>query len=139
MESTQPKATMLRASDLPSVARVGGASTTRLVSRACGAQAILNGFTSIPPGVTIPVHYHNCEESVLVIEGEAVAEIDGEATQLQAGDVTWIPAELPHRFRNPSPDTTLRIFWTYATADATRTLVESGETHTIDAEHSDNS
>ena len=136
MESTQPKATMLRADDLPSVARVGGASTTRLVSRACGAKALLNGFTSIPPGVKIPMHYHNCEESVLVVEGEAVAEINGEETQLQVGDVTWIPAKLPHRFHNASPDTTLRIFWTYATADATRTLVESGETNTIDAEHS---
>lgn len=137
MESRELKATMLRASDLPSVVRVGGASTTRLVSRACGARTILNGFTSIPPGVMIPVHYHNCEESVLVVEGEAVAEFGGEETPLRAGDVTWIPAELPHRFRNPSPDKTLRIFWTYATADATRTLVESGETHTIDAEHSD--
>ena len=84
MESTQPKATMLRASDLPSVARVGGASTTRLVSRACGAQAILNGFTSIPPGVTIPVHYHNCEESVQVIGGEAGSESDGGATPVTA-------------------------------------------------------
>ena len=137
MKSMELKATMLRAGDLPSVDRVGGASTTRLVSRACGAKTILNGFTSIPPGVMIPMHYHNCEESVLVVDGEAVAEIDGEETQLRVGDVTWIPAELPHRFRNPSPDTTLRIFWTYATADATRTLLESGETHTIDAEHSE--
>ncbi len=136
MEKKQQKAARLRASDLPSLARGGGASTTRLVSRACGAQAILNGFTTIPPGATIPLHYHNCEESVLVVEGDAIAEIDGEDMQLRAGDVTWIPADLPHRFRNPSSHATLRIFWTYATADATRTLVESGETHTIDAEHS---
>ena len=137
MESTQPKATMLRPADLPSVARAGGGSSTRLVSRACGAEAILNGFTDIPPGVQIPVHSHNCEESVLVVGGEAVAEIGSEEFQLQVGDVTWIPAELPHRFRNPSSDKVLRIFWTYASAYATRTMQENGETHTVDSEHAD--
>jgi len=29
----------------------------------------------------------------------------------------------------------MRIFWTYASAGATRTMVETGETHLIDAEH----
>lgn len=29
----------------------------------------------------------------------------------------------------------MRIFWTYATIDATRTMVASGEIRTIEAEH----
>lgn len=125
----------LRPSDLPSVDRGGGASTVRLVSRACGARDMLNGITTIPPGAAIPLHFHNCEESVLVLEGRGVAEIDGVETNVAPGDVTWIPASLPHRFRNPGDGGTLRIFWTYASAGATRTLVETGETRTIDAEH----
>jgi putative monooxygenase len=137
MDSTTHKgAAMLRADDLPAISRVGGVSTTRLVSSACGAQALLNGFTSSPPGAAVPVHFHNVEESVLVVDGEAVIEVEGQPpVQARAGDVTWIPPSLPHRFRNPSAETTLKIFWTYAAADATRTVVETGETQTIDAEH----
>ena len=52
------------------------------------------------------------------------------------GDVTWIPPELPHQFKNSSDQDTLRIFWTYASSSATRTMVETGETHSIDSEHS---
>lgn len=137
MDTTEPKAAMLRPDDLPTAARPGGGSSTRCVSRACGAKALLNGFTDIPPGAKIPVHYHDCEESVMVVAGEAVAEVGDEAFELRAGDVTWIPAGLAHRFRNPSAETVLRIFWTYASAEATRTMVESGETHSVDSEHAE--
>jgi len=43
---------------------------------------------------------------------------------------------LPHQFKNSSDQDTLRIFWTYASCSATRTMVETGETHSIDSEHS---
>lgn len=135
MTPTQPKAARLSAGDRPSFSRGGGASTTPLVGRDCGAAALLNGFTDIPPGTAIPFHFHNCEESVLVVAGDAVVEIAGGETMiLAAGDVTWMPPGLAHRFRNPSATETLRIFWTYAAADATRTLVDSGETVAVAAE-----
>ena len=96
---------------------------------------MLNGFTSIAPGAAIARHYHNCEESVLIVSGAGVAEVDGADIAVAEGEVTWIPAEVPHRFRNPSADTPLVIFWTYANAGATRTIVETGQTHTINSEH----
>lgn len=131
----QAKSAILHEKDLPTISRVGGASTTQMVTPNCGAQAFLNGFTDIPAGAAIPLHFHNCEESVLVVEGRATVEIDGEMFEAVAGDVTWLPANVPHRFINPSRTDKLRIFWTYATVDATRTLVESGETGPILAEH----
>lgn len=70
----------------------------------------------------------------MVIEGEAIAEIDGVQHHLSTNDTTWIPANVPHRFINAS-DKPMRIFWTYATVDATRTMVASGESRSIDAEH----
>lgn len=94
---------------------------------------MLNGITDFEPGAAIPLHTHNCEESVMVLEGEAIAEIDGETRALAAGDTTFIPAGVPHRFVNAS-DARMRIFWTYASIDATRTLVETGDTRRIDAE-----
>ncbi len=115
-----------READRPRIARGGGASTVQMITPDTGARNILNGFTDIPPGGGIPLHFHDCEESVLIVTGHALIEIEGALHPAQAGDVCWIAAGLKHRFSNPSPDTALRIFWTYASAAATRTLVESG-------------
>jgi putative monooxygenase len=81
------------------------------------------------------LHKHNCEESVLLLEGTAVAEIDGVEHPIKAGDVTCIPANIPHRFRNVSQSEGMKILWTYASIDATRTLIETGDTRSIDDEH----
>ncbi|KAF1018141.1 MAG: hypothetical protein GAK30_03799 [Paracidovorax wautersii] len=42
---------------------------------------------------------------------------------------------MPHRFRNASETESMKILWIYGSADATRTLVETGETRPIAAEH----
>ena len=126
---------ILREADLPKISRVGGAATTQLVTPACGAQVFLSGFTDIPPGAAIPLHFHNCEEAVLVVSGEATVEVDGELVHASAGDVVWQPANVPHRFINASGTEPVRIYWTYADVHATRTLIETGETGPILAEH----
>jgi quercetin dioxygenase-like cupin family protein len=119
----------------PRHARPGGASTVQMITPDTGARDILNGFTDIPPGGGIPLHFHNCEESVLVVSGQAQVEIDGRHREASATDVVWIPAGVPHRFVNPSDNQPLRIFWTYASAEATRTLVETGEVRRVAVEH----
>lgn len=125
---------ILRPHELKTNDRGGGARTTPLVTRRCGSTSMINGITAFDPGAAIGLHMHNCEESVMVIEGEAIAEIDGVQHRLSTNDTTWIPANVPHRFINAS-DRPMRIFWTYATVDATRTMIATGETRSIDAEH----
>ncbi|WP_348270480.1 cupin domain-containing protein [Bosea sp. LC85] len=87
------------------------------------------------PGAAIPLHSHNCEESVMLLEGQAIAEIDGVEYPITAGDITFIPANLPHRFRNVSTTEGMKILWNYASIDATRTLLGTGDTRSIDDEH----
>jgi len=135
MTKTNQQAVLLREADLPRADRGGGASTTLLVNRACGSESMINGITTIPPLGAIPLHYHNCEESVLVLSGSGIAVVGDRQLAVQSGDVTWIPKNLPHQFRNNSDIEAMRIFWTYASSTATRTIVETGETHFIDAEH----
>ena len=132
---TQQQAVLLREADLPRADRGNGASTTRLVNRSCGSQSMINGITTIPPKGAIPLHYHNCEESVLVLSGTGSAVVGEIELAVKTGDVTWIPANLPHQFRNRSDTDSMRIFWAYASAGATRTIFETGETHLIDSEH----
>ncbi|AZG11204.1 cupin domain-containing protein [Pigmentiphaga sp. H8] len=132
---TPSGAALLALDTLPTYDRGGGASTTPLVGRAVGSDSFITGYTSFGPGAQIPFHSHNCQESVVLIEGEAVLDIDGQEHRLKPLDATFIPPNVPHRFRNLSATQPMRILWIYAALDATRTLADSGETRPVSAEH----
>ncbi len=82
-------AAILRPRELKTNDRGGGARTTPLITRACGSTSMINGITAFDPGAAIGLHKHNCEESVIVIEGSAIVEIDGMQHDLNVGDTTW--------------------------------------------------
>ena len=132
---TQQQAVLLHVGDPPCADRGNGATTIRLVNLSCGSQSMINGITTIPPKGAIPLHYHNFEESVLVLSGTGIAVVGETELAVETADVTWTPANLPHQFRNASDSDNMRIFWTYASAGVTRTMVETGETHLIDADY----
>ena len=125
----------LRPDDMPTVDRGGGNRTIPLVGRGVGSTQMLTGITVIGPGSAIPRHHHNCEETVLVLEGHGFAEVGDAVRPVQEMDTTWIAPEVPHRFRNGSNTAVLKIFWVYAAIDATRTLEATGETRPVAAEH----
>jgi putative monooxygenase len=120
---------------LPAKNRGGGIRTVPLVTSRIGSTGLLNGVTTLDPGAAVPLHYHNCEESVLVLSGSARVHIDGVETDVKPGFTTWIPTGVPHFFRNTSSAEPMSIFWTYASIDANRTIVATGVTTRIDAEH----
>ena len=126
---------VLRPDAIKSHDRGGGAKTTPLVLPSIGATSFINGITEFAPGTAIPFHSHNCEESVMLLEGHAILDIEGQEHRLKPLDTTWIPPNIPHRFRNISATQAKKILWIYASADATRTLLESGETRAVSAEH----
>ncbi|MFC7738165.1 cupin domain-containing protein [Roseomonas sp. GCM10028921] len=129
------KGVVLYPSEMTAYERGGGAKTIPLVTPHIGAKSFLNGMTIFAPGAAIPLHSHNCEESVLLLEGNAIAEIDGVRHEIKAGDISWIPEGVPHRFINASQSEGMKILWTYARIDATRTLIETGDTRPVLAEH----
>ena len=133
--STTLEPRVLRPSEIKSHDRGGGARTTPLVSPAIGAQGFINGITEFGPGAAIPFHSHNCEESVVLMSGRAMLDIDGQEHELQPHDVTFIPPGVSHRFRNLSKTEPMKILWIYASTRATRTLTETGETRPVAAEH----
>ena len=137
MTNDMPKGVVLYPDRMKAYERGGGARTVPLVGPKIGARSFLNGMTIFGPGAAIPLHTHNCEESVLLLEGRAIAEIDGERHDIKAGDISWIPQGVPHRFLNASQTEGMKILWIYARTDATRTLVVTGETRPVLAEHQD--
>jgi quercetin dioxygenase-like cupin family protein/quinol monooxygenase YgiN len=128
-------ASIFRPDALPSRDRGSGARTVPLVTAARGATTFLNGVTSFEPGAAIGHHIHNVAESVMVVQGNAVVDIDGTRTELRTFDTTFVPANIPHHFENASSDEPMKILWTYGSIDSTRTLLESGERSRVDAEH----
>lgn len=128
-------ARIFRPSQIPPVDRGGGVRTIPLLTKKTGARNFINGVTIFPPSGSVPLHKHNCDESVLVIKGNAIAEIAGEEHALVEGDVSSIPEGVHHRFRNGSAVEEMKILWTYASVDADRTIIATGETRRIDNEH----
>ena len=93
----------------------------------CAGNHVTTGQTQFAPGTGLPLHSHNVEETVLILEGDAVAEIGTQSFDLVAGQATWVPAGIPHRFHNRG-EATMRIYWVYGGRDVTRTITATGQT-----------
>jgi quercetin dioxygenase-like cupin family protein/heme-degrading monooxygenase HmoA len=128
------KPTIFRPLELSSVDRGNGARTIPFVTARTGSQKFLNGMTIFNPGAAIAHHTHNVAESVMVVAGNAIVNIDGHEHLLSTFDTTYVPANIPHHFRNASTEQEMRIFWTYGSIDSTRTIVETGLTSRITEE-----
>ncbi|MEN9559931.1 MAG: hypothetical protein RLZZ502_1142 [Pseudomonadota bacterium] len=135
MIRTPSRAALLQPETLITYERGGGARTTPLVNQEVGTKSFITGYTSFAAGAVIPFHSHNCQESVVLMEGEAVMDIDGQEYSLKAHDVTFIPPNVPHRFRNASSTAPMKILWIYENSQATRTLLDTGLTAPVSAEH----
>jgi quercetin dioxygenase-like cupin family protein len=116
--------------------RGGGVETIPLITHRSDSSALITtGISTYPPGSGAPLHVHNCDEQVTLLEGRGEVEIDGAVTALVPYDSTYIPAGQEHLFRNTG-DGPMRILWIYPTQDVTRTLMATGETiaHLSDAD-----
>lgn len=115
--------------------RGNGVATIPYVGRwNSGTSSVTTGQTQFQVGTGLPLHSHNVEETVLVLEGLATAQIGEQTYDLVPGQATWVPAGVPHRFLNRGYDL-LRIYWVYGGRDVTRTITATGETYEHLSEH----
>jgi HTH-type transcriptional repressor of puuD len=119
---------LIRPAEVVPFDRGGGVVTIPYVGKWNSEQNLVTtGQTVFEVGRGLPLHSHNVEESVLILEGEATAQIGDDFFDLEVGDASWVPAGVPHRFFNRGA-AVMRIYWVYGGRYVTRTMTETGET-----------
>lgn len=118
---------ILKVADIPQIARGGGVVTTPLVTpHSLPGAKFTTGMSVYPVGQGAPLHKHNCDEQVTLLEGEGRVEINGVSTPLVRYDSTYIRGGDTHAFYNAG-DAPMRILWIYASNRVTRTFAGSDD------------
>jgi mannose-6-phosphate isomerase-like protein (cupin superfamily) len=128
---TSPRATVMKLADIAVIERGSGIRTWPLATHATVDYAsFTTGMSVYPVGQGAPMHKHNCDEQVTLLEGTGEVEIEGVVTPLVPYDSTYIEGGLMHCFRNTG-QVPMRILWIYDSMKVTRTFASDG----IEVEH----
>ena len=118
---------ILKVENIRKINRGSGIETVPLVTvHSLPDARFTTGMSVYPQGKGAPLHVHNCDEQVTLLEGIGEVEIEGKVTPLVPYDSTYIQAGRQHAFRNTG-DKPMRILWIYANQIVTRTFAGSDE------------
>ena len=118
---------VFRERDAKVVDRGHGVRSIPLINGANGGVNLTSGMTIMQPNAGLPMHYHDSEECITCVEGQAMCSVDGEVVRLEPFDHIWIAEGSHHRFWNEG-DVPMRIMWAYGKPEVQRTFVDSGKT-----------
>jgi len=88
------------------------------------AQQLTTGFSTFAPGVQLPYHHHPYAESLTLLSGEAIVEVEGRMYALEPYDNLSIPGGLAHAAFNSSVSQPAVFHAAIPTTDPSRTQVE---------------
>lgn len=94
----------------------------------CGAE-VTTGTTSLPVGRSVALHSHNCDEQIIILQGQAEAEFEGRRHPIGPMEAAFIPEGMVHCFHNVG-DVPVVMFFIYDAPEVTRTFAATGETVT---------
>jgi quercetin dioxygenase-like cupin family protein len=100
-----------------------GALFRDLFAGRLGSVGICGGYGRFQPGGSLPCHVHEYDESITIVEGEALCLVQGNRYPVSRYDTAFVPEGRPHRFLNQST-APMAMVWVYAGTEPGRTLVE---------------
>ncbi len=118
-----PQAKLVRFDSIDHQERRPGVVLTSLVDGSTGAIQISSGIAEFAAGASAPTHYHDAEESVIVIEGEGLMVVNGEEYIDRPNDAAFISPGAHHSIANHG-NQPFKISWTYASIDWSTTPVD---------------
>lgn len=71
---------------------------------------LMVSFIEVPEGATFPIHTHDAEQIMIVLEGIEEHEVGGKKITMKAGDVCVHPAGIPHGGHTPTGIKAIDIF-----------------------------
>ncbi|MDP1798622.1 MAG: aldolase/citrate lyase family protein [Planctomycetaceae bacterium] len=102
-----------------------GVSFECLVGSHNQARRLTTGMVTFAPGATLPQHTHTFTESITLLRGSLVVDVEGRSYSLKKMDNLVIPAGLVHQARNPAASEPAVLHVALATDAPTRTLVDT--------------
>ena len=115
---------IVRFADAPKYELADGATFCDLFAGHMGAQGICGGYGEFIPGSSLPCHVHNYDESITIVNGEALCLVMGRKYRLADYDTALVPQGQPHRFINQSSGP-MAMIWVYAGSEPERTVLDS--------------
>jgi quercetin dioxygenase-like cupin family protein len=100
-----------------------GAKFRDLFAGRLGSVGICGGYGRFQPGSSLPCHVHEYDESITIVEGEALCLVQGSRYSVSGYDTAFVPEGRPHRFLNHST-APMAMVWVYAGTEPGRTLLE---------------
>jgi quercetin dioxygenase-like cupin family protein len=91
MAKMKDKKYVYKIEDLP-LTKLTEESSTRFI---LGEHALVS-FIENPPGAVFPMHSHDAEQILVILEGSEEHVIDGETFHMEAGDVCVHPPNVVH-------------------------------------------
>jgi quercetin dioxygenase-like cupin family protein len=85
----------------------------------------------ISPGVTVPWHFHETEEIIVVLEGNGECRTEDGTEAYAAGDIIILPPRVKHSLRN-SGDTNIRQICIFPDDPATTFLEDDYPGQTVE-------
>ena len=102
-----------------------GAIFCDLFAKRFGSVGICGGYGRFQPGASLPCHTHEFDESITIVEGEAVCLVQGRVYNLANLDTAFVPKGKAHRFINKS-EQHMAMVWVYAGDEPERTVIDDG-------------
>lgn len=116
--------TINRFAESPVYELANGAFFYDLFARRFGSVGICGGYGRFLQGSSLPCHIHDYDESITIVQGEAVCLVQGNQYRLSGLDTAFVPKHKPHRFLNQSQGE-MAMLWVYAGDEPDRKLVDA--------------